>query len=257
MRCSYSSLDIRTVVVARGFKVTCGFKARGGMLSFVGHGFSRAVSRPSLQGFQPPKLWANFAVQSILCILWLVVAGILLLSSAAAWAQTPNYKGVGRAPTQDEIRAWDDAIGPAGKELPPGSGNAKDGAEIFTNKCALCHGPGGEGSLLAPRLVGGKGTLKSAQPVLTIGSYWPFATTIYDYIRKAMPRGQEGSLQPDEIYSLTAFLLFKNDIIKETDVIDAKSLPKVQMPNRNGFIPQQLGEIHDIKKRGCVRGHCP
>ena len=180
-----------------------------------------------------------------------------LLACAVAWAQAPNYKGVGRAPTPDEIRAWDDTIGPAGKELPPGSGTAKDGTEIFGNKCAPCHGASGEGTALGPRLVGGKGTLKSAQPVLTVGSYWPFATTIYDYVRKAMPRGQEGSLQPDELYSLTAYLLFKNDIIKETDVIDAKTLPKVQMPNRNGFIPQQLEDIHDIKKRGCQRGHCP
>ena len=191
------------------------------------------------------------------CSYRLLAALAVLAAPAAAWAQAPNYKGVGRAPTQDEIRAWDDAIGPAGKELPPGTGNAKDGAEIFANKCSQCHGPDGEGSPMGPRLVGGKGTLKSAQPVLTVGSYWPFATTIYDYIRKAMPRGQEGSLKSDELYSLTAFLLFKNDIVKETDVIDGKTLPKVQMPNRNGFIPQQLEDIHDIKKRGCRRGHCP
>jgi cytochrome c len=248
MRCFYSLLEKRPAVVTRGFE------ARVGKLGFVGHGFSRAEPSLPVQGLQPLKSGANFALQSIL---WPLVAGMLLLSSAAAWAQAPNYKGVGRAPTQDEIRAWDDAIGPAGKELPPGSGNAKDGAEIFATKCALCHGPGGEGSTLGPRLVGGKGTLKSAQPVLTVGSYWPFATTIYDYVRRAMPRGQEGSLQPDELYSLTAFLLFKNDIIKETDVIDAQTLPKVQMPNRNGFIPQQLEDIHDIKKRGCRRGHCP
>ena len=175
----------------------------------------------------------------------------------AAWAQAPNYKNVGRAPTQDEIRAWDTAVGPAGRELPPGNGTAKEGAEIFANKCAVCHGPAGEGSQMAPRLVGGKGTLTTPQPVLTVGSYWAFATTIFDFIYKAMPRGQEGSLKPDQAYALTAFLLYKNDIIKETDTIDAKTLPAIKMPNRDGFIPPQLEEIHDIKKRGCRLGHCP
>jgi mono/diheme cytochrome c family protein len=181
----------------------------------------------------------------------------VLAACTTAWAQAPNYKNIGRAPTQEEIRAWDDAIGPAGKELPPGSGTAKQGAEVFAAKCAMCHGPGGEGTTLAPRLVGGKGTLTSPKPVLTVGSYWPFATTIFDYVRKAMPRGQEGSLTPDDIYAVTAFVLYKNDIVKESDVIDAKTLPKVQMPNRDGFIPPQLADIHDIKKRGCRLGHCP
>ncbi len=177
--------------------------------------------------------------------------------ACAAWAQAPDYKNVGRPATADEIQAWDITVGPAGKELPPGSGTAKDGAEIFANKCAVCHAPDGEGSPLAPRLVGGQGTLKSSQPVMTIGSYWPFATTLFDYIRKAMPRGQEGSLRPNEVYALAAFLLYKNEIIKESDVIDAKTLPAIKMPNRYGFIPPQLEDIPDFKKRGCRLGHCP
>jgi mono/diheme cytochrome c family protein len=191
------------------------------------------------------------------CSYKLLVPLAVLMAGAAARAQTTVYKNVGRSASPDEIRAWDTAVGPAGKELPPGSGTAKDGAEIFANKCAVCHGPGGEGSLSAPRLVGGKGTLTSSQPVLTIGSYWAFATTIFDFINKGMPRGQEGSLKPNEVYSLTAFLLYKNDIVKETDVMDARSLPAVKMPNRDGFIPPQLEDIHDIKKRGCRLGHCP
>jgi cytochrome c len=191
------------------------------------------------------------------CFYKLLVLFAALTAAAAAWAQAPNYKNVGRAPTPDEIQAWDRAVGPAGKELPAGSGTAKEGAEIFADKCAVCHGPAGEGSQMAPRLVGGKGTLKTPQPVLTVGSYWAFATTIYDFINKAMPRGQEGSLKPDQVYALTAFLLYKNEIIKETDIIDAKTLPAIQMPNRDGFIPPQLADIHDIKKRGCRLGHCP
>ena len=191
------------------------------------------------------------------CFYKLFVLFAALTAAAGAWAQAPNYKNVGRAPTPDEIQAWDRAVGPAGKELPAGSGTAKEGAEIFADKCAVCHGPAGEGSQMAPRLVGGKGTLKTPQPVLTVGSYWAFATTIFDFINKAMPRGQEGSLKPDQVYALTAFLLYKNEIIKETDIIDAKTLPAIQMPNRDGFIPPQLADIHDIKKRGCRLGHCP
>jgi hypothetical protein len=191
------------------------------------------------------------------CFFKLFVFPASLLACIAAWSQAPNYKNVGRAPTADEIRAWDTAVGPAGKELPPGNGTAKEGAAIFAEKCVVCHGPGGQGSQMAPRLVGGKGTLTTPQPVLTVGSYWAFATTIFDFIYKAMPRGQEGSLKPDQAYALTAFLLYKNDIIKETDTIDAKTLPAIKMPNRDGFIPPQLEEIHDIKKRGCRLGHCP
>lgn len=174
-----------------------------------------------------------------------------------AAAQTPDYKNVGRTPTADEIKAMDIAVGIDGKELPPGSGNAKTGAVIFAAKCMACHGESQEGSAQAPALVGGKGTLATLHPKMTVGSYWPFATTIFDYIRRAMPRYQEGTLKADEVYSLTAFLLYRNDIIKEDNVIDATTLPKIKMPNRDGFIPQNTDEIHDWKKRGCKLGHCP
>ena len=183
-----------------------------------------------------------------------VVALVACLSAAA---QTPDYKNVGRTPTAQEVQAMDIAIGTDGKELPPGSGNAKTGARLFNEKCVACHGENQEGSGQAPALVGGKGTLTSLHPKMTAGSYWPFATTIFDYIRRAMPRYAEGSLKTDEVYSLTAFILYRNDIIKEDDVIDATTLPKIKMPNRDGFIPQNLDEIHDWKKRGCKLGHCP
>ena len=179
-----------------------------------------------------------------------------LAASIAALAQAPTYN-VGRSPTKAEIQAWDISIGPEGKELPPGNGTAKQGAAIYAKKCAACHGPTGEGSQLAPHLLGGKGTLTTLQPVRTIGSYWPFATTIWDYINRAMPQGQGGSLSANEVYALTAFVLFRNSIVGETDVVDAKSLPKVRMPNRNGFIPSRLEDIGDLQKRGCDGGHCP
>ena len=183
-----------------------------------------------------------------------VAAAAACLTAAA---QTPDYKNVGRTPTAQEVQAMDIAVGTDGKELPPGRGNAKTGGLLFAQKCAACHGENLEGSSQAPALIGGAGTLTSLHPKMTTGSYWPFATTVFDYIRRAMPRYQEGSLKNDEVYSLTAFILFRDEIIKEEDVIDAKTLPKIKMPNRDGFIPQNLDEIHDWKKRGCKLGHCP
>jgi hypothetical protein len=191
------------------------------------------------------------------CFYKLLALFIVLLVCGACWAQAPKYKNIGRSATPEEIRAWDISIGPSGKELPAGSGTAVEGAKIYAAKCAVCHGPGGEGSQMGMRLVGGQGTLKSPQAVMTIGSYWPFATTIWDIVNRAMPKGQGGSLSANEVYALTAFLLYRNDIIKESDVMDAKSLPKVQMPNRNGFIPTRLEDIPDVQKRGCQIGNCP
>jgi len=183
-----------------------------------------------------------------------VAAAAACLTAAA---QTPDYKNVGRTPTAQEVQAMDIAVGTDGKELPPGRGNAKTGGLLFAQKCAACHGENLEGSSQAPALIGGAGTLTSLHPKMTTGSYWPFATTVFDYIRRAMPRYQEGSLKNDEVYSLTAFILFRDEIIKEEDVIDAQTLPKIKMPNRDGFVPQNLDEIHDWKKRGCKLGHCP
>ncbi len=181
----------------------------------------------------------------------------LCFACIAALGQAPKYSSVGRTPTEAEIRAWDIAIGVDGKELPPGRGTVKEGEQIFAKKCAACHGQTLEGTKLGPRLVGGKGSLTTPRPARTIGSYWPFATSLWDYINRAMPRNQEGSLSASDVYALTAFLLYKNDIIKESDSIDAKSLPKVQMPNRNGFIPQRIEDIADVKKRACRLGICP
>jgi cytochrome c len=176
---------------------------------------------------------------------------------AAAFAQAPGYSNLGRTPSKEEIQAWNQAIGPQGKELPPGSGTAKQGEKIFADKCAACHGPAGEGSQLAPRLIGGRGALNIPTPSRTLANYWPFATTIWDYINRAMPPKQEGSLSAADVYALTAFILYRNEIIPESLVLDAKSLPAVKMPNRDGFIPQGLADIHDLQVRGCRAGHCP
>ena len=188
---------------------------------------------------------------------WSVFAIIGFGAGAISFAQAPSYSNVGRAPSREEVQAWNDSIGPQGKELPPGSGTAKQGAEIFASKCAACHGPAGEGSQMGPRLVGGRGALNSPTPSRTLANYWPFATTVWDYINRAMPPKQEGALSPSDVYALTAFILYRNEIIPEGQVIDAASLPKVKMPNRDGFIPQRLEDIHDQQARGCRAGHCP
>ena len=189
-----------------------------------------------------------------------LAAGIILLTATASLAQTPSYSNIGRAPTKEEIQAWDISVGPDGKGLPPGQGTAKDGAPIFAAKCAVCHGPNGEGAKIGPRVVGGIAdteTLTTLKPVRTVGGYWPYATTVWDFINRAMPRGQSGTLTPNEVYALTAFILAKSEIIKEDDVLDAKTLPKVQMPNRSGFVPARFADIPDEKKRGCRQGVCP
>ena len=171
---------------------------------------------------------------------------------AAAQAQSPAYS-VGRTPSAEEIRAWDNAIGPSGKELPPGRGTAPEGVPIYGRKCAGCHGPtGSEGP--AVRLVGGQNTLTSVHSVKTVGSYWPFATTIWDFINRAMPPKQEGTLSANEVYALTAVLLYWNGIIQESEVMDAKTLPKVPLPNRNGFIPAR---VEDLRLGHCRQGSCP
>jgi S-disulfanyl-L-cysteine oxidoreductase SoxD len=190
----------------------------------------------------------------------LVCVGTFLLLVDVALAQTPDYKNIGRTPTQEEIQAWDISIGPDGKGLPPGQGSAKDGASIFAAKCAVCHGDQGQGGKIGPRVVGGIAdteTLASLRPVRSVGGYWPYATTVWDFIRRAMPRGQSGTLTPNEVYAVTAFILWKSGIIQEGDVLDAKTLPKVQMPNRNGFVPAKFADIPDEKKRGCSQGICP
>jgi cytochrome c len=191
-------------------------------------------------------------VSAAAAALW-IAGGVFSL----AQAQAPNYGGIGRAPSEQEVRSQDFAIGVDGKELPPGRGTAREGAPLYAQKCAACHGPELEGSALGPRLMGGKGTMTTTRPMKTVGSYWSFATSVWDYINRAMPRNQEGTLTHDQVYALTAYLLFRNEIIREGDVMDAQSLPKVEMPFRNGFLPQRLEDLPDSRKRGCRVGHCP
>jgi S-disulfanyl-L-cysteine oxidoreductase SoxD len=164
----------------------------------------------------------------------LVLAAALLgLGCGATGAQGPD---LGRVATPEEIAAWDISIDPSGMGLPGGGGTARQGAAIFAAKCAACHGEKGAGKP-NDQLVGGSGTLAGDKPpVKTVGSYWPYATTLFDYIRRAMPLNESKTLSDDEVYALAAYLLQLNGIIGESDTMDAQSLPKVRMPNREGFV---------------------
>ena len=160
--------------------------------------------------------------QSVLVLLMSVSAPV------AGLAQLPSYN-VGRTPAADEIRTQDITVGPAGKELPAGKGTAKEGAAIFEKRCAHCHGVNGASEGQFPALSGQRARVVN----------YPFATTVWDFINSAMPRkvpdigAREGTLTPDEVYALTAFVLYRNNIVKETDVLDATSLPRVKMPKRD------------------------
>jgi cytochrome c len=166
-------------------------------------------------------------------------AVLFILATAAPQAQEGPNLGV--EATAEEIAAWDLSIGPDGDGLPPGSGTATEGASIYELQCIACHGVEGAGQL-NDRLVGGHGSLAGSAPVKTVGSYWPYATTVFDYIRRAMPYMTPLSLSNDEVYALTAYLLFLNDIIDEGDVMDAGSLPRVEMPNRDNFVLAYPGD---------------
>lgn len=161
----------------------------------------------------------------------MLFAGAALLANGTGQAAP----GFGSPATADEIAAWDISIPPDGRGLPPGSGTAKQGAAVYTAKCVTCHGEKGVGKP-ADALVGGIGTLASAAPLRTVGSYWPYATTLFDYVRRAMPYDRPMSLSSDEVYAVSAYILSLNGIIPEDARMDAGTLPKVNMPNRNGFV---------------------
>ena len=158
--------------------------------------------------------------------------------SVAADDTTPSPH-LGHKVSEADLAFWDRSIQPDGRNLPKGSGNAREGKKIFAERCATCHGEDGRKSpFKLPALVGGVGSLASDHPLMTVGSFWPYATTVFDYIRRAMPYDSPKSLSDSEVYAVTAYLLNQNGIISESKVLNAKTLPKVKMPNRDGFIPK-------------------
>lgn len=168
-----------------------------------------------------------------------LIAG--LAASVVLTAQMPKH-GVGKRPSEEEIRALGATVAPDGAGLPAGSGSAIQGREIFAARCVKCHGEKGVGDV-GPTLVGGQGTLATAKPLKTVGSFWPHATSVWNYVNRAMPFNQPGSLTHAEVYAVVAYILNLNGIVGEKDVLDAKTLPKIRMPNRDGFIPDPRPDV--------------
>ena len=167
-------------------------------------------------------------------VLWL----LMLLVAAVTTAFAQSGPSLGELATQEEVEKWDISIAPDGLTLPSGEGSARRGEEVYQKHCLRCHGEGAEGGDgLADPLVGGIGSLASGEHVIkTVGSYWPYATTIFDYVRRAMPYDLPMSLSNDDVYAVTAYLLALNDIIEPTETLNSMTLPDVVMPNHDGFV---------------------
>ncbi|MDP4005626.1 c-type cytochrome [Methylobacterium sp. NEAU K] len=169
-----------------------------------------------------------------------------LVTPAASQTAAETRLGVGKPVTEVELGAYF-SIPPSGKGLPAGHGSAKEGAVVFQEHCAACHGEKLQGNMApgigADRLIGGRGSLASETPIKTTESYWPYATTLFDYIKRAMPFSSPGSLTDDQVYAVVAYILSEGHVIKTDETIDATTLPKVRMPNRDGFIPDARPEL--------------
>jgi len=177
---------------------------------------------------------------ALLCSMY--VAGVL--------ADEPLY-GFGSTPTAAEIEAWNIDIRPDGKGLPVGQGTATQGEETYLQYCSACHGEFGEGVGRYPALIGGENSLDQDRPKKTVGSFWPYATTLWDYVNRSMPFGNAQSLEADQVYAIVAYILNMNDLIGPDTVMDQRSLPGVKMPNRNGFVsPDPRPDVHS---KACMK----
>lgn len=171
---------------------------------------------------------------------------VTLLSTPAL--ATDIYR-LGRPVSARELSGWNIDVRPDGAGLPRGKGSVKNGKEIFANTCAACHGEKGQGKPM-DRLAGGFGTLSTNAPIKTVGSYWPYASTLFDYIRRAMPFNAPQSLSNDEVYSVAAYVLYLNNIVPEDAVLDEKSFRRIEMPNKNGFVV--VDPRPDIRTEPCM-----
>ncbi len=172
-----------------------------------------------------------------------VVSAIALLAlpslALSSQALTCDF---GRPATREEIQLWNIDVRPDGKGLPDGSGTAAHGKDVYRDNCEACHGPGGQGGI-KDRLVGGQGALASDKPIKTVGSFWPYAATVFDYIHRAMPYPAPGSLSVDDTYAVVAYILNLNGLLPDDGKLDKETLPKIKMPNRDGFIPDPVFEL--------------
>ena len=176
-----------------------------------------------------------------------VVAALALVWSTDVQAEGRKFPSLGKAATAAQIKAWDIDVRPDGLGAPEGSGTADKGEKIYIARCAACHGDFGEGGGRYPVLVGGHDTLKDDRPEKTIGSYWPYASTLFDYIKRAMPFGEAQTLTDDETYAITAFLLSMNDVIDSDFVLDASTIGKIEMPNAKNFFDDPRPDSQTVK----------
>ncbi|MEQ8823435.1 MAG: cytochrome c [Filomicrobium sp.] len=175
-----------------------------------------------------------------------ILAGCAI--AATATAEEAKKFGLGRAATAEEVAAWDIDVRPDGQGLPVGKGNPAKGEAIFAAKCAICHGDFAEGVDRWPVLAGGADTLKSEDPVKTVGSYWPYLSTAYDYIYRAMPFGNAQTLKPDEVYSIIAYILLMNDVIEDEDFeLSNENFTTIRLPNEKNFIKDDRPDVKNIK----------
>lgn len=171
-----------------------------------------------------------------------LLACTTLLGATADAVHAEQKFGFGHPVTPEAIAAWDINVFADGRNLPDGSGTVTQGGAIYAQQCAACHGSKGEGGS-GDQLVGGLGTLASGKPIKTVGSYWPYAPTLFDYIRRAMPLTAPQSLNNEQVYAVTAYLLHLNGLVKEDARLDAKSLAAIKMPNRDGFVPDPRPDV--------------
>ena len=177
-----------------------------------------------------------------------IAAFVVLALARATGAQAQSPYGIGRSATPAEIAGWNIDIDRDGNNLPAGSGSVSRGHEVFDQQCASCHGAKGEGGL-GERLVGGQGTLATPKPVRTVGSYWPYAPTLFDYIRRAMPQNAPQSLSNDDVYAVSAYILNLNDLLPADATLDARTLSAIKMPNRSMFVGDPRP---DVKNPACM-----
>jgi len=163
------------------------------------------------------------------------VAFVVVLCASASGAQAQSTYGIGRPATAAEIAGWNIDVGPDGSNLPEGRGSVSQGRDIFAQQCASCHGDKGEGGV-GDRLAGGQGTIGTPKPIRTVGSYWPYAPTLFDYIRRAMPQNAPQSLSNEDVYAVSAYILNLNGLVRDDAALDARSLAAIKMPNRDKFV---------------------
>jgi S-disulfanyl-L-cysteine oxidoreductase SoxD len=162
--------------------------------------------------------------------------------ATVALGQSQQYK-IGRLAMPQEIRELDVSVAPDGSGLPKGGGTVSQGRRVYQSLCANCHGDRGRGMLQYPALAGGQGTLKSKDPLRTVGSYWPYATTVWDFIHRTMPYARPGTLTANQTSAVTAFVLYLNGILDKDAALDENTLPRVRMANRNGFVPDPRPDV--------------